>query len=167
MTTALNKILENIDIIKLLSHYGFNTTHQEGNMLRSKCMIHGGDNPSAFVINLDNSLWYCHTGDCGGGDIVTLVEKMEGYTGQSSFPKAIRFLADFFDVDISNLEITERKDRNKKELEKFIKLMKKRKKKSIKEYALPDAKLIIKFRDFKLETLQYFEIGRASCRERV
>lgn len=156
---ALDKILKSADIIKLLDHYGFNTSHQESNMLRSKCMIHGGDNPSAFVMNLDNGLWYCHTNSCGGGDIVTLVEKMEGYEGPSSFPKAIKFLADFFDVDISDLEIIECKDRNKKELEKFIKLMKKRKKKSIKEYTLPDTKVIVKFRDFKPETLQHFDIG--------
>lgn len=160
MTTALDKILKNIDVIKLLNHYGFDITHQEGNMLRSKCAIHGGDNPTAFVMNLDNTLWYCHSDDCGGGDIVTLVEKMEGYTGQSSFPKAIRFLADFFDVDISNLEIVEHKDRNKKELEEFIKLMKRRKKKDINEYEVPsNAKPIAKFRDFKSETLQHFGVA--------
>lgn len=157
---ALDKILESIDVVKLLEHYGFNTTHQEGDILRSKCIIHGGDNPTAFAINIDTGLWFCHTGECGGGDIVTLVEKMEDYTGTSSFPKAVRFLADFFDVDIADLEIVERKDRNKKELEKFLKLMKKRKKKDVEEYILPLAKpRVSKYRDFKEETIDYFGLG--------
>jgi len=42
------------------------------------CPFHDDKNPS-FSVNLGNGLWKCHVG-CGGGDIFTMVEKMEKKT---------------------------------------------------------------------------------------
>ena len=62
---AIDKIMKDIDIVKLLDHYGFDTSNNNGGYIRCACKIHGGDNPTSFVINTDNTLWFCHTGDCG------------------------------------------------------------------------------------------------------
>lgn len=65
-------IKQYVNMEMLLSKYGV----QYGGK-RIPCPIHGGDNKSAFDVTGDRQLWKCHTGDCGGGDIFTFVEKMD------------------------------------------------------------------------------------------
>ena len=156
---AVDKIVQNVKIEKLLEHYGFNITLQEGDMARMACKIHGGDNPTSFAVNLETGLWFCHTGDCGGGDIFTLVERMERFTGKSAFSRAVEWVASFFDVDINNLEISERKSKSAKELENFMKNMITTRKKKIVEYNInTELRNVRKFRDFKSETLELFNL---------
>ena len=153
---AVDKILKEANVINLLEHYGFDPSLVNGDLIRSKCKIHGGDNPTAFVINTDTSLWYCHTGDCGGGDMFTLVEKMENL----SFHDAVKWLSKFFNISIEGLEIKEKKDRLKKELEGFLKAMKSRKKYKIKPYNInADVKEVKKFRSFSSDTIKHFNMG--------
>lgn len=152
---ALEKIVANADVYKLLEHYGFNTSDEDGTILRSHCAIHGGNNPSAFAFNTESNLWFCHTNpDCGGGDIFTLVEKMENV----SFTEATKFLADFFRIDIEGLDIIERKSRNQKEISNFIKIMSKRRAKKPMDTFKVEDKLfeLSTFRDFKEDTIKYF-----------
>ena len=75
---ATTLIQQHLDVEALLEHYGFNNIHNNGDIIRACCKLHGGDNPTAFVINKNTGLWYCHTGECGGGDVFTLVQKFEG-----------------------------------------------------------------------------------------
>lgn len=153
---ALDKIIQNTDIEKLLEYYGFEISNREGVILRGKCKIHGGDNPTAFVINRETTMWYCHTGDCGGGDVFELVQKMNNI----NFPQAVEWLSSFFNVDITGLEIIERKSELKKELDIFIKTMKGKKKKVLDEYIVEEEILPVKkFRQFKEETLDFFKLG--------
>jgi hypothetical protein len=43
---------------------------------RSRCPIHGGDNPQAFSYDDDRGIWYCFR--CGiGGDVVELVKRSQ------------------------------------------------------------------------------------------
>lgn len=151
--TALN---ERIDIEKLLEYYSFDVSNPDGNFVRSSCKIHGGDNPTSFVINLENGLWYCHTG-CGGGDAYTLVQKLENV----SFTRAVERIAEIFDVDITSLEILERKTQSAKEIKKWMDLMRKQtRKKEIHEYRISEEiREVLKFRDFKEETLRHFGLG--------
>lgn len=46
------------------------------------CVLHGGDNPTAFSVSEKNGkwLWNCFTGDCGGGDAITFVQKWQNFT---------------------------------------------------------------------------------------
>lgn len=44
------------------------------------CPVHGGDNPNAFVVNLQKNLWRCFTGCDAGGDVVELVRRLDGKT---------------------------------------------------------------------------------------
>lgn len=50
---------------------------KRGDQLFGPCPVHGGDNPSAFVVTLSKNLWYCFTGCNAGGDIVQLVQLLD------------------------------------------------------------------------------------------
>lgn len=47
---------------------------------RCACPLHGGENDTAFSIFVKDGkeFWKCHTGDCGGGDLITFVQKWQG-----------------------------------------------------------------------------------------
>ena len=49
-----------------------------GKRLVGPCPVHGGDNPTAFVVNRHDNTWYCFTGCSSGGDVVELVRRLEG-----------------------------------------------------------------------------------------
>ena len=51
---------------------------------RCACPIHGGDNKTAFSISSDGQSWKCHTKCDAGGDIFTLVERMESMSSAES-----------------------------------------------------------------------------------
>ncbi len=46
---------------------------RRGDRLVGPCPIHGGDNPTAFSVDLRLNRWYCFTGCSTGGDVVDLV----------------------------------------------------------------------------------------------
>lgn len=153
---AVSLINANIDMYKLLLHYDFDSVKQDGAMIRACCKLHGGNNPTSFVVNTSNNLWFCHTGGCGGGDAYTLVQHFEN----CGFIDAVRWLASFFDVDIQNAQIIERKASYIAELKKFISTMKRRKKKELNEYSIPEEiKSVKTFRNFNKETLNHFNLG--------
>lgn len=153
---AVTIITEHLDVDRLLQHYDFDKINPDGDIVRACCKIHGGNNPTAFVINRETGLWYCHTGSCGGGDVFTLVQKMES----CDFPSAVRWLANFFDIDINNLRITERKYQYVEELKSFIKTVKSKRKKVFQQFTIEEEiKEVTKYRDFKPETLEHFHLG--------
>jgi DNA primase len=153
---ALELINEHIDVERLLEHYDFDKISPDGAYIRSACKIHGGNNPSSFVISRDTGLWYCHTSNCGGGDIYTLVQVMEGI----DFPASARWVANFFGVDIDNMEIKHRKEKHIKEMKEWVKVMNSRKKKVTPAYSLDvPVREVRKFRTFKEETMEHFRLG--------
>lgn len=153
---AVSVIKQNMDAERILNHYGVEFTYY-GGYIRSACPIHKGDNPTAFVVN-EEFLWACHTNaECGGGDVFTFVEKMEDI----NFPQAVNRVAQILQIDIDNLIIAERKNDYLKEVEKFIKYIKSKRKtkKDIKEYIVKaEVSTVRKFRDFKEETLRHFDL---------
>lgn len=44
---------------------------------RTTCPLHGGDNPTAFVVNLHSGAFYCHACGVKGGDIVAFVQQRD------------------------------------------------------------------------------------------
>ena len=74
---AVEFINEHLDPMKVLEYYNFQEVTDKGQMIRARCKIHNGDNPTAFCWNKENNLWFCYTGDCGGGDVFSLIEKLE------------------------------------------------------------------------------------------
>ena len=154
---AVTAINNHLDVEALLRHYDFDKVKSDGQIIRACCKLHGGNNPSAFVINKDTGYWYCHTGDCGGGDSFTLVERFEGFT---EFKQTVRWLSNFFNVDISGLQIVTHTPKYQDELKRFISLVKRNKKKDFIPFAIPEPiKSVTKYRKFKPETLEHFNIG--------
>jgi DNA primase len=51
---------------------------RQGGRLVGCCPIHKGDNPNAFVVDLDKNLWHCFTQCAAGGDVVELVRRLDG-----------------------------------------------------------------------------------------
>lgn len=153
---ALTLLKENINVVKLLEHYDFAQMSPDGLMMRACCKLHNGDNPSAFVINTETGLWYCHTGDCGGGDIFTLVQAMEDI----DFIASVKFVADLFGIDITNLKIEERKEQYLEEMKAWIKVMKSRRSRGKKIYSLTELPRPVKsYRSYRQDTLDMFELG--------
>jgi DNA primase len=150
---ATDVIRPYIDQERLLEHYQFKNIQRHGRYIRACCKIHGGKNPTSFVYNTDTDLWYCHTECNKGGDAYQLVQEIENCT----FPQAIIKVAEIFNVDINELELTHIKTENDKEREEWLKLMKE-KVYELKEYNFVSSELkpIKKFRHFKEETLEYF-----------
>ena len=153
---AIDKILQNIDVTKLLEHYGFNISSNNGGYTRSACKIHDGNNPTGFVMNTNTTLWFCHTGDCGGGDIFTLVQIMEKCT----FQESVKWLSNFYDVDINNLELSDRKNDVRKELDRFVKAILGSRIRNFEEFKFDTTvHQVKKYRGFKEDTLDYFDVG--------
>lgn len=159
MNNAVEYINEKANIEQLLKYYNFKNINKSGNYIRSSCAIHGGNNPTAFVFNLENKLWFCHTGCKKGGDIYELIMEME----HISFPEAVQRASEIFNLNITDMKI-ERTEKWLKDTKKWIELMKKKHtSKEIKELNISDYILydVNKFRNFNKETLNYFNIKYA------
>jgi DNA primase len=66
-----------VGIGAILSRYGLDLhLKHRGEQLFGPCPLHGGDNQTAFRVNLRRGLWRCFTA-CGGGDQVDLIRKIE------------------------------------------------------------------------------------------
>ena len=151
---AVSVIKDNMDVERILNYYNVDFKHF-GEYIRCACPIHKGDNPTAFVVN-EEFLWACHTNsECGAGDVFTFIEKVEDVP----FPQAVNKVAQILGIDIDNLIIAERKNDYLKEVERFMKYIKsKRRTKKVAEEYIPKAELssVKKFRSFKEETLRHF-----------
>jgi DNA primase len=77
-----------VGIGAILSFYGLDLhLKHRGDQLFGPCPLHGGDNQTAFRVNLGRGLWRCFTA-CGGGDQVDLIRKIE----RCSYSEAARHL---------------------------------------------------------------------------
>lgn len=67
------------DLVKIAEQAGAVFKYVSGEY-RSACPLHHGDNKSAFVVftKAGEQAWNCFTGDCGGGDVITFVQKWLG-----------------------------------------------------------------------------------------
>lgn len=150
-------LLKQQEVEPLLEHLQFSEIKSEGAYIRSCCKIHGGDNPTAFVFNKDNGLWWCHTGNCGGGDIFSLVSKMKNL----NFRESVDWLASFYQVNIDGMVIIEKRAPYLKDIQDFISMMqRKRKIKEMPEVIITDEiKKLSNFKEFKKETIDFFNLG--------
>lgn len=153
--SAVDVIKQNLDVEKILEYYDAKEVRHYGSYIRCCCPIHKGDNPTAFVMQKEKGLWSCKTGDCGDGDVFILVQQMEGI----NFIESVNKVAEILGINIENLEIVQKKDELKKELEEFRKYINNKKKdnKEFDEFELNvETKTVKKFRNFKEETLKHF-----------
>lgn len=116
---AMDFINENLDPIKVLEYYHFREIVETDDQIRCCCEIHKGNNPSAFMWKKSNNLWYCYTGTCHGGDVYTLVQKMEGV----DFTTAVARTAEILGIDITGMTIDKQNDLIKTNTLKWLQFM--------------------------------------------
>ena len=154
---TVDYILENVDPMRILSYYNFRNVKEMDTQIRASCEIHKGNNPTAFVWNKSNNLWYCYTGDCHGGDVFNLVQIMDGI----GFTESVKRVADILGIDITEMKIERQPDIVLRDTKKWLEFMKHYHKRtvSLTSYDMP----YTKYRDtdesfdrFDVETLQFY-----------
>jgi DNA primase len=87
---AFSDLKRSVSIATVLTAEGLAASlKRRGQRLVGPCPVHGGDNPQAFVVDLDRDLWYCFTRCQGGGDVVELVRRMH----HLGYRQSARYLA--------------------------------------------------------------------------
>lgn len=157
----LEYIKSAIDPHYLLKELGFEYTRETSREIRSECLIHGGDNKTAFRFNKETRTWVCFTHKCHeiyGNDLIGLVKARLGY----DFHSAVKFLSQFV-ADLNDVDYVEAK--RKREIDDFIKSfdLVNIKPKSVNEDALKSFRLLgydyFLKQGFKPSTMEYFEVG--------
>jgi len=155
---AASYIEQNINPITILEYYDFEHITETEDAIRACCKIHGGNNPTGFVWNKLNNLWFCYTGDCHGGDIFNLIQKLENVTFEISVKKAAFILG----LDIEGMEITSPDNQLRKEQKKWLEAQRKKlQQTNIKtEYKLPYTKYedeCERFGRFNKDIISYYD----------
>jgi phage/plasmid primase-like uncharacterized protein len=96
---VIEYIKQVVDPMLIISSLGIPIARQQGNQARGPCPIHGGDNKSAFAVDLDTGRWRCFSHEChvGHSDIIGLVQ----LSRRCSFIEAIKFTAALMGIDLS------------------------------------------------------------------
>lgn len=108
-----------VDCTTLLKQYGVTNVSEHGNTIRCSCPIHKGNNPTAFVMNTESKLWFCHTKCHVGGDIYDLVMQIE----KIDFGASVLRIAEMLNADISDMTINLRTDKALQNTRKWIDTM--------------------------------------------
>lgn len=106
----IEKLLEQTDLVELARRAGAELK-KRGAEYRGPCPLHGGDNPSAFVIyeNHNRQMWHCFTGCGDGGDAIDFVAHWRhlSVNGNGGFLEAVKILADEENISLSEIGIDE------------------------------------------------------------
>lgn len=146
---------------RVLNYYRASKIHHFGSALRCCCPLHEGDNPTSFVWK-DNGLFFCHT-QCGrGGDIFSFVAEMEHLDLDKDFRKVVSKVSSILSINITGLELGERKAKQEREFEEWVRYAKKKKAHNqTVEYnlgRLGDLTSVESYRGISKETLELFEV---------
>lgn len=151
-----------VDIHYLLKSLGFTILHENDKELRSTCIIHGGDNPTAFRFNKHTRTWVCFTHKCQetyGYDIIGLIRSVLNV----DFITAVRYLSDLVG-DTSKAKVYALEAQHDREKQEFVNCYSKPTKPDyVSEEALNKFKYLRSnyfiTKGFKPETLDFFEIA--------
>lgn len=169
---AVNYIKENLtkDLIQeLLSKYCSHIS-DTGDGFRTNCPIHHGDNPTSFVWNYDNGLWFCHSGSCGGGDIFDFIANIYNLDIETQFKTIVIKTAEELNIDIQGLKMGERASRAIKETRRWIDYMLSKKPKKNLPYDIKKIgklKPLNSYRNFTKNTIDYFHGSYSELYNRI
>ncbi len=146
--------------ITILDYYGANRIHSFNDTVRCCCPIHGGDNPTTFVWK--NGLWYCHTQCNQGGDVFDFVAIKENLNIDTQFREVVMIVAGLLGIDVSNIEIGKKAQRQDKELREWKQIiLKKTQISEVPEFDLNTLGQLFQvnqYRDYTREILDLFEV---------
>lgn len=145
--------------IVILNKLGAKKINDNGNELRSQCVIHKGDNDSAFVVNLETNLWFCFTRCLIGGDLFDLIDAIYK---PPTFKANIIMCCDLLGLSFSNEELNSVIERDMKEQREFVQhMVNQTKKKQNNPYNLEllgTHRTINNYRGFESSILNSYEI---------
>lgn len=113
-------------VVSLLSYYGASSIDVQGEYIRCTCPIHKGDNASAFVWDLKEHLWYCHTGCHTGGDLIKLHSMINDLSERHDFLLIIEQICCLIGVDKNTLNLDAEKNKQRKDREAWFKFVNKK-----------------------------------------
>lgn len=161
------KIKQIIDPEMVLQYLGFHIVRRTPKELRGPCKVHGGDNFTAFRLNLETKTWNCYSRHCeaeGYRDLIGLVQK----TLNLSFVDSVRLLANIAGINLDKQdELTTQftQLKHEQEIAKEVRMSKKHSsvtslfsEEIIAEF-LPHRSNYFIDRGFPSELLDFFEIG--------
>lgn len=123
--SVVEYIKENITeemFIEYLNKIGAKNLRKIGDVYRSTCPIHNGDNDTAFTFNPEKMLFNCFS-HCGGGDIFDLFAMINDMDIEREFSRVVKLTAEEFKTDISNFDLNEVEYGYKKETLEYLKYL--------------------------------------------
>jgi DNA primase len=87
----IDAVKELLDPVYVIESLGFKVTNETHKEVRAACIIHGGDNETAFRVNKERKTWTCFTHKCHeqyGNDMIGLVRALRSCT----FMEALDYL---------------------------------------------------------------------------
>lgn len=127
-----NKITEE-KVYEILNLAGAKNITKVGNSIRCCCPLHGGHNLTAFKWDLDENVWICHSGDCGGGDFFSFVAHINDLSIDHDFVHVMKIAAEFLGIDISTLQMDEIRSQFERERGQWLRYMKNKLNKKVNE----------------------------------
>jgi DNA primase len=97
----LEPLFDEVDLLRLAELAGARVK-RSGKVHQSACPLHGGDNPTAFNIYVDDDCrqrWHCFTGCQAGGDAIDFVQRWKGL----DWIEAVKWLADYAQIPMAEL----------------------------------------------------------------
>jgi hypothetical protein len=159
----LRQLKNVVDPGYLVESLGFNVDRETGREIRAECIIHGGDNKTAFRFNKETKTWVCFTRRCHeihGYDIIGLIQATLGY----DFMSAVNYLRELVG-DVDNLSFKSLQYELKKEKEEFIRRTRKFEpgdsivtEESLRQFKAFRSNHFLEC-GFSRETLDYFEVA--------
>ncbi len=120
--TVKELIKSSVDPEHLLTVLGVSIYRRSSNEFRGPCIVHGGDNKTAFRLRKDKKTWVCFTKQCHltyGSDSIGLVQGVL----KCDFEQAVRFLSDITGISIEEgREVRVNTIKNELEMKKFSKM---------------------------------------------
>jgi len=123
---SIESLKEIVDPLSLITALGFNIYYDNPDEIRASCVLHGGDNKTAFCFRKSVRRFYCFTRGCEvdesgevNNDIISLVMKAH----HCSFVEAVTFLSQLTGYDVELGEINdeeERRVKNDRDRKKFV-----------------------------------------------
>lgn len=93
---CLNRLISSISLKDFIQkHLGGEFKYMNGNYI-GRCVLHGGDNKGALVINDEKGIYTCFT-HCGTGNLISVAKKVYGVT---NFSKVAFILAQEYNLSI-------------------------------------------------------------------
>jgi DNA primase len=72
------QLKQQVSILEVLSRRGLTgSLRRRGHRLTGPCPVHGGDNPTAFTVDITKNVWFCFSGCGAGGDVIELVRRLD------------------------------------------------------------------------------------------